>query len=176
MCCLFCSVEEQEILNQVVEKALSCRSRLAEIINSVQGYFDEDLSMIHTKLTTALKVVTCFVLFYIIFAIKYLRKKKTKEHNFSQMYWNQKEEQNFYFFSWFLLLIELSFFIFFCVPKATDVAGIYDDHWTSCELKLALARSSWKVCVKRLLEGLQKPAIAQIQQHFKEVCILVIAS
>jgi histone demethylase JARID1 len=51
------------------------------------------------------------------------------------------------------------------------VAGLYD-HQGNSNLDLAFARYSWRFKVNRLLEGLQKPTIQQIQQHLKEVCFI----
>ncbi|XP_050266962.1 lysine-specific demethylase JMJ17 isoform X1 [Quercus robur] len=51
--------------------------------------------------------------------------------------------------------------------KAIEVAGLYD-HQANHSLELALARYSWRFKVNRLLGGLQKPTIQQIQQHLKE--------
>ncbi|XP_042483738.1 uncharacterized protein LOC122064092 isoform X4 [Macadamia integrifolia] len=51
--------------------------------------------------------------------------------------------------------------------KAFSVSGVYDHH-SSCNLESALARNSWKIRVKRLLEGSQKPVIQQIQRLLKE--------
>lgn len=57
------------------------------------------------------------------------------------------------------------------IQKATEVAGVYDQQGY-CNLELALARNSWKIRVIKLLEGIQKPSIQQIQQRLKEVCDL----
>uniref|UniRef100_A0A2N9J2S4 Zinc finger PHD-type domain-containing protein n=1 Tax=Fagus sylvatica TaxID=28930 RepID=A0A2N9J2S4_FAGSY len=51
--------------------------------------------------------------------------------------------------------------------KAIEVAGLYD-HQGNPNLKLALARYSWRFKVNRLLGDLQKPTVQQIQQHLKE--------
>ncbi|KAL5552082.1 hypothetical protein UlMin_002258 [Ulmus minor] len=51
--------------------------------------------------------------------------------------------------------------------KASEVAGVYD-HQADCNLKLAIARNSWKISVNRLFEGSQRPTIQQINQHLKE--------
>ncbi|XP_030946999.1 uncharacterized protein LOC115971303 [Quercus lobata] len=51
--------------------------------------------------------------------------------------------------------------------KAIEVAGLYD-HQANHSLELALTRYSWRFKVNRLLGGLQKPTIQQIQQHLKE--------
>ncbi|KAM4074912.1 hypothetical protein ACB094_10G129900 [Castanea mollissima] len=52
--------------------------------------------------------------------------------------------------------------------KAIEVAFLYD-HQANRNLELALARYSWRFEVNRLLGGLQKPKIQQIQQRLKEV-------
>jgi len=51
--------------------------------------------------------------------------------------------------------------------KAIEVAGLYD-YQGNCNLDLAFARYSWRFKVNRLLEGLQKFSIQQIQQYLKE--------
>ncbi|KAF5729995.1 lysine-specific demethylase 5B isoform X2 [Tripterygium wilfordii] len=51
--------------------------------------------------------------------------------------------------------------------KAIEMAGVYD-HQDHCDLQMALARNSWRLRVNRLLEGIEKPTIKQIQQHLKE--------
>ncbi|XP_015896152.3 lysine-specific demethylase JMJ17 isoform X2 [Ziziphus jujuba] len=48
-------IEEREILKQLVEKALACKTRLMEIVNSALTCVNKDLSVISGKLTTALK-------------------------------------------------------------------------------------------------------------------------
>ena len=57
------------------------------------------------------------------------------------------------------------------IAQAIEVAGLYD-HQANHNLELALARYSWRFKVSRLLGGLQKPTIQQIQQHLKEVCFI----
>ena len=57
------------------------------------------------------------------------------------------------------------------IAQAIEVAGLYD-HQANHSLELALARHSWRFKVNRLLGGLQKPTIQQIQQHLKEVCFI----
>lgn len=56
--------------------------------------------------------------------------------------------------------------------QASKVGGVYD-HQDSCDLQLLLARYWWRVRVKRLLEGSQKPTMKQIQLHIKEVGPLI---
>lgn len=50
------------------------------------------------------------------------------------------------------------------------VAGVYD-HQDKSDLELASARNLWRVRANRLLEGIQKPTMQQIQRHIKEVCV-----
>ena len=57
------------------------------------------------------------------------------------------------------------------VAQAIEVAVLYD-HQANRNLELALARYSRRFKVNRLLGGLQKPKIQQIQQHLKEVCFI----
>ncbi|XP_055961578.1 lysine-specific demethylase JMJ17 isoform X3 [Mercurialis annua] len=51
--------------------------------------------------------------------------------------------------------------------KAMQSAGVYD-HQGHYDLQLALARNSWRMKAKRLLDGVQKPAMQQIRGHMKE--------
>ncbi|KAK3034555.1 hypothetical protein RJ639_033801 [Escallonia herrerae] len=51
--------------------------------------------------------------------------------------------------------------------KAVEVALVYDSQGYS-KFELALARHSWRLRAHKLLEGSEKPAIQQIQQHLKE--------
>ncbi|XP_012086902.1 lysine-specific demethylase 5B isoform X2 [Jatropha curcas] len=51
--------------------------------------------------------------------------------------------------------------------KAAHMAGVYEKE-VNYGLEMALARNSWRVKAKRLLDGAQKPAMQQIQQHTKE--------
>lgn len=102
----FCvCIEEREILKELVEKALACKTRLTEITDIALAFIDKDLSMISGKLTAAL--------------------------------------------------------------KATEVTGVCD-HEVDSNLKMALARNSWKLQVRELLEGSRKPTMQQIQQRLKE--------
>ncbi|EXB37360.1 Lysine-specific demethylase 5A [Morus notabilis] len=102
----FCvRIEEREILKELVEKALLCKTRLTEIVDIALAFVDKDLRRISGKLTAAF--------------------------------------------------------------KATEVAGVYD-HEVDSNLKLAVARNSWKLQVDRLLEGSQKPTMQPIQQRLKE--------
>lgn len=50
------SIEEREVLKEVMKKALACKSRLKEIVDFALAYSDKDLSVIFGKLSTALKV------------------------------------------------------------------------------------------------------------------------
>ncbi|KAE8055327.1 hypothetical protein FH972_012174 [Carpinus fangiana] len=101
----FLWIEERDLLKQLVDQALACRTCLTEILDFALAYFDKDLGIVSEKLTIAV--------------------------------------------------------------KAIEVAGLYD-HQGNCNLDLAFARYSWRFKVNRLLEGLQKPTIQQIQQHLKE--------
>ena len=64
---LFCfSVEEQEVLKDLVEKALTCKARAIEIVDFALAFIDKDLQTISGKLTAAFKVFPwtfdlCFV-------------------------------------------------------------------------------------------------------------------
>ncbi|KAF3954187.1 hypothetical protein CMV_020438 [Castanea mollissima] len=99
-------IEERDVLEQLVEQAMACRTFLTKIVNFSLAYFDKDLGVVSEKLTTA--------------------------------------------------------------AKAIEVAFLYD-HQANRNLELALARYSWRFEVNRLLGGLQKPKIQQIQQRLKEV-------
>ncbi|XP_059443641.1 lysine-specific demethylase JMJ17 isoform X2 [Corylus avellana] len=101
----FLWIEERDVLKQLVDQALACRTCLTEILDFALAYFDKDLGIVSEKLTIAI--------------------------------------------------------------KAIEVAGLYD-HQGNCNLDLAFARYSWRFKVNRLLEGLQKPTIQQVQQHLKE--------
>lgn len=48
------------------------------------------------------------------------------------------------------------------------VAGVYD-HQDGCNLESALFKNSWKIRVKKLLKGSEKPSILHIQRLLKEV-------
>ena len=61
---LLCSIEEIEILKELVEKALACKTRLEEVVNNALAFVDKDLCIISGKLTAALKV--CCVNHYIV--------------------------------------------------------------------------------------------------------------
>ncbi|XP_048230426.1 lysine-specific demethylase 5B isoform X3 [Ricinus communis] len=98
-------IEEREILQQVVDQALECKTCLREILDFELSYLDKDLSMISKKLIIAL--------------------------------------------------------------KAVQVAGTYDRQG-NFDLELALAKNSWRVKAKRLIDGVQKPTMQQIQGHMKE--------
>ncbi|KAK7406134.1 hypothetical protein VNO78_07753 [Psophocarpus tetragonolobus] len=98
-------IDERDILSQLVEKALSCKSCLNEIVILASDNVDEDSSVVYEKLATAV--------------------------------------------------------------KASKVAIVYDQRDT-CDLELALAKNFWKFEVKRLLNGVPKPTIHQIQKHLKE--------
>ncbi|KAI7994738.1 putative tRNA N6-adenosine threonylcarbamoyltransferase [Camellia lanceoleosa] len=75
----------------------------------------------------------------------------------------------FRFFFLFLLGID-----FHCI-QAVEVAGVCD-HQGNCNFELALARNSWRVRASKLLVGLQKPPIQQIQRHLKEGLAISIPS
>ncbi|KAJ4850539.1 hypothetical protein Tsubulata_036378 [Turnera subulata] len=51
--------------------------------------------------------------------------------------------------------------------KAMKVIGVYD-YQCYCDLEMALARNSWKVRVERILNGVKKPTLEEIQMHIKE--------
>lgn len=53
--------------------------------------------------------------------------------------------------------------------QAREAAGVFDRQSNSA-LDFALARNLWRVRVSKLLEGLTKPTIGQIQNYLKEVC------
>ncbi|KAG4987495.1 hypothetical protein JHK85_030478 [Glycine max] len=98
-------IDEKDFLCQLVEKALSCKSCLREIVILASANVDEDISIVSEKLATAV--------------------------------------------------------------KASKVAIVYDQHDT-CDLELTLAKNFWKIQVSRLLNGVPKPTIQQIQKHLKE--------
>ncbi|TKY70948.1 Lysine-specific demethylase 5B [Spatholobus suberectus] len=98
-------IDERDVLSQLVEKALSCKSCLSKIVILASANVDEDISVVSEKLVTAV--------------------------------------------------------------KASKVAVVYDQHDT-CDLELALAKNFWKIHVNRLLNGVPKPTIQQIQKHLKE--------
>ncbi|XP_020978798.1 lysine-specific demethylase 5B isoform X1 [Arachis ipaensis] len=104
-CLSLCRIDEMEVLNELVEKALLCKSFLREILNFASTVVDEDISIVSEKLMKAI--------------------------------------------------------------KASDVAGVYDEHDNS-DLELALAKNLWKIQVNRLLNGVCKPTIRQIQKHMNE--------
>lgn len=106
-------IDERNLLRQIVEKALTCKACLTEIVEFALASLDKDQSVVVWKLSTAL--------------------------------------------------------------KAVEVAGVYDREINS-KFELALARNSWKVRARRLLEGSQKPAIQQIQRHLKEGLAISIPS
>lgn len=58
----------------------------------------------------------------------------------------------------------------FLFAKVMQVAGVYD-YEDNNGLQQALARNSWRVKAKRLLESIQKPTMQQIEHHMKEVCV-----
>ncbi|KAM7531266.1 hypothetical protein LguiB_034676 [Lonicera macranthoides] len=98
-------IEERSILVQVVEKALSFKDCLTEILDFALAHLDEDIGIVTRKLSIAL--------------------------------------------------------------KAVEVAGVYDHH-CNCKFEQALARNSWRLKTRKLLEGPQKTAIQQIERHLKE--------
>lgn len=53
---LLFSIEEREILKELVEQAVACKTHLTEIVNFGLACVEKDLSVISGKLTTALKV------------------------------------------------------------------------------------------------------------------------
>ncbi|KAF6162211.1 hypothetical protein GIB67_008340 [Kingdonia uniflora] len=59
--------------------------------------------------------------------------------------------------------------------KAVALAGVYDQNSSSL-LENALAKYSWKIRVKKVLEGSQKPLMQQIQRILKEGLALKIPS
>lgn len=59
--------------------------------------------------------------------------------------------------------------------KAISVAGVYDQEG-GCNLESALSRNSWKIKVKKLLRGSEKPVIQQIQRLVKEGLAMSIPS
>lgn len=52
--------------------------------------------------------------------------------------------------------------------QVIEVVGLFDRQG-NCNLDQALSRYSWRFKVNRLLLGLPRPTIQQIQQHLKEV-------
>lgn len=51
-----CRIDERDVLSQLVEKALSCKSRLREIVILSSANADKDISVVSEKLATAVKV------------------------------------------------------------------------------------------------------------------------
>ena len=54
---LFDRIEERSILVQVVEKALSFKDCLMEILDFALAHLDEDIGIVTRKLSIALKVI-----------------------------------------------------------------------------------------------------------------------
>lgn len=50
-------LEESDLLQEILEQALSCRSCLSEIVDSSLSFFDKDVSSVSGKLTIALKAL-----------------------------------------------------------------------------------------------------------------------
>lgn len=57
-------IEERDLVQQVVELAITCKDCLVELTEFTLAYLDRDLSITSEKLTTALKVLIfhCFVM------------------------------------------------------------------------------------------------------------------
>ncbi|XP_010934762.1 lysine-specific demethylase JMJ17 [Elaeis guineensis] len=101
----YAGIKELALVQEIVEKALECKSYLTEIVKRAIFHHDKDLSSISDSLLSAL--------------------------------------------------------------KAISVAGVFDQEG-SCNLESALSRNSWKIRVKKLLRGSEKPVIQQIQRLVKE--------
>lgn len=50
-------IEERDILREVVDEALACKTCLTDILKFEFSYLDKDLCIISNKLTVALKVL-----------------------------------------------------------------------------------------------------------------------
>lgn len=50
-----CRIDVRDVLNQLVEKALACKSCLREIVILASANVEEDISIISEKLTLAIK-------------------------------------------------------------------------------------------------------------------------
>lgn len=53
----FYRIEERDVLKQLVDQALACRTCLTEILDFALAYFDKDLGIVSEKLTIAIKVL-----------------------------------------------------------------------------------------------------------------------
>ncbi|KAK9983523.1 hypothetical protein SO802_033048 [Lithocarpus litseifolius] len=51
-------IKERDVLEQLVEQAMACRTFLTTIFNFSLAYFDKDLGVVSEKLTTAVNVAT----------------------------------------------------------------------------------------------------------------------
>ncbi|KAL9434409.1 hypothetical protein AB3S75_029115 [Citrus x aurantiifolia] len=109
----FCrGIEAKDVLQEVVDVALKCKTCLTDIVKFESCYLDKDLHVISNKLTITL--------------------------------------------------------------KAREAAGVFDRQSNSA-LDFALARNLWRVRVSKLLEGLTKPTIGQIQNYLKEGLLMNIS-
>jgi len=61
--CIMCRIDERDFLSRLVEKALSCKSCLREIVIHASANVDEDISIVSEKLATAVKA--CIYLTYL---------------------------------------------------------------------------------------------------------------
>lgn len=56
-CCCFYRIEEIDILQEVVDKSLACKTTLTDIVKFECCYLDKDLQIVSNKLTIALKAL-----------------------------------------------------------------------------------------------------------------------
>ena len=67
--CIMCRIDERDFLSRLVEKALSCKSCLREIVIHASANVDEDISIVSEKLATAVKacIYLTLSLFLVLF-------------------------------------------------------------------------------------------------------------